>query len=81
MLYMKEPFTYFRIVLTSLLYYGNYFHQTDLKASLEIRWPKHDFSKNNCKNIKESVDSKYHANILHQVPLLVFSPKPLTAKS
>ena len=54
-LYMKEPFTYFRIVLTSLLYYGNafcfwsksgkLFPTNDLKASLEIRRIKHTWIK------------------------------------
>ena len=55
----------------------NYFQQTDLKACLEIRRPK-DISKN--KIDKESADSKYRENILYQVTLLVFSPKPRITK-
>ena len=42
-LYTKEPFTYFRIVLISQLLFlieVNYFHQTDLKASLEVKRPQ-----------------------------------------
>ena len=37
------------------------------------------FSKNDIE--KESADSKYRENILYQVTFLVFSPKPLVAKS
>ena len=32
-------------------------------------------------NIKESADSKHRANIFYQITFLVFSPKPLSAKS
>ena len=57
--------------------------ETDLKESLEIRRPIHNnyFSKNKCENIKAPADSKFHLNILYQLTLLVFSPKPLIAKS
>ena len=61
---MKEPFTYFRIVITPLSpsvfdrSEVNYFYQTDLKASLEIRRPQMTSVKIT-ENTKESADSKY----------------------
>ena len=36
---------------------------------------------NNYDNIEEKAKSKYRANILHQITLLVFSPKPVIAQS
>ena len=56
----------------------NCFYQIDSKASLEIGrfWNEMISVK-----IKESADSKYRANILYQVTVLVLSPKPLIAKS
>ena len=58
----------------------NCFHETDLKASLEIRRPQM-ISVKITENITESAESKYRANILHQITFLVFPPEPLRAKS
>ena len=77
---MKEPFTYFRIVIASLLYYDYAFRFVSKSGKLfQSKACSNDFGKNICENIKESADSKYRANILYS--LLVFSPKPLLAKS